>query len=81
MKAHINGKEVDYSLALTMPSLTHQNLTGFPAAVVPTGFSEKEGMPMSLQVIGRPWEEAEVLRAVHAYETATPELRSRRPAP
>ena len=80
LKAHINGEEVDYSLGLTMPYLTHQNLTGFPAAVVPTGFSEKEGMPMSLQVIGRPWEEAEVLRAVNAYEKATPELRNRRPA-
>ncbi|MCE2452493.1 MAG: hypothetical protein J4F48_06565, partial [Nitrospinae bacterium] len=79
LKAHINGEEVDYSLGLTMPYLTHQNLTGFPAAVVPTGFSEKEGMPMSLQVIGRPWEEAEVLRAVNAYEKATPELRNRRP--
>ena len=80
IKARINGEEVAYSLALTMPFLTHQNLTGFPAAVVPTGFSEEEGMPLSLQVIGRPWEEAEVLRAVHAYEAATPELRNRRPA-
>ena len=80
LKARINGEEVAYSLALTMPFLTHQNLTGFPAAVVPTGFSEEEGMPLSLQVIGRPWEEAEVLRAVHAYEAATPELRNRRPA-
>ena len=79
LMAHINGEEVDYSLGLTMPYLTHQNLTGFPAAVVPTGYSEKEGMPMSLQVIGRPWEEAAVLRAVHAYERATPELRNRRP--
>ncbi len=80
VKAEINGREVDYSLALTMPFLTHQNLTGFPAAVVPMGFSGKEGLPLSLQVIGRPWEEAEVLRAVHAYEEATPEIRSRRPA-
>jgi aspartyl-tRNA(Asn)/glutamyl-tRNA(Gln) amidotransferase subunit A len=74
----INGKEVPYSLAITMPFLTHQNMTGFPALVVPMGFSA-EGLPMSIQFIGPPWEEAQVLRAGHAFEAATPELRSRRP--
>jgi aspartyl-tRNA(Asn)/glutamyl-tRNA(Gln) amidotransferase subunit A len=75
----INGKEIPYSLTITQPFLTHQNMTGFPALVVPMGFS-KEGMPMSIQFIGPPWEEAQVLRAGHAFEQATPELRNRRPA-
>jgi aspartyl-tRNA(Asn)/glutamyl-tRNA(Gln) amidotransferase subunit A len=74
----INGKEVPYSLAITMPFLTHQNMTGFPALSVPMGFTT-EGMPTSIQFIGPPWEEAQVLRAGHAFEAATPELRSRRP--
>jgi len=78
LKAVINGKEEVYSLAITMPFLTPQNLTGCPSVVVPMGFSE-EGMPLSLQIVGRPWEEAEVLRAAHAYERATPEIRGRRP--
>ena len=43
------------------------------------GFSKKEKMPLSLQVIGKPWEEAEVFRAAYAYEEATPELRTQHP--
>ena len=78
LKAVINSKEVDYSLGITLPFLTPQNLTGCPAVAVPMGFS-REGMPVSLQIIGRPWEEGEVLRAAHAFEEATPEIRSRRP--
>ena len=78
IKSTINGKEIAYSLAVTQPFLTHQNMTGFPALAVPMGFSG-EGIPMSIQFIGPPWEEARVLRAGHAFEQATPELRSRRP--
>lgn len=79
LKATINGKEVDYSLAQVMPFLTPQNMTGCPSLVVPMGFSTKNGMSVSLQIIGRHWEEVEVLRAGHAYEEATPEIRARRP--
>ncbi len=76
LKAVINNEEVDYSLGITQPFLTLHNLTGFPAAAVPMGFTEA-GMPVSLQIVGRPWEEGEVLRAAHAYEEATPEIRAR----
>jgi aspartyl-tRNA(Asn)/glutamyl-tRNA(Gln) amidotransferase subunit A len=74
----INGKEIPYSLTITQPFLTHQNMTGFPALSVPMGFSN-EGLPTSIQFIGPPWEEPQVLQAGHAFESATPELRSRRP--
>ena len=37
------------------------------------------GLPLSLQLVGRPFDEATVLRAAHAYETAT-NWRSRRPS-
>jgi len=46
------------------------NLNGFPAVTVPCGFS-KEGLPIGLQLAGRPFDEETVLRAAHAYEQAT----------
>ena len=46
------------------------NCTGGPALALPCGFS-KDGLPLSLQIAGRPHEDALVLRAGHAYEMAT----------
>jgi aspartyl-tRNA(Asn)/glutamyl-tRNA(Gln) amidotransferase subunit A len=53
-------------LRLTRPG----NLTGLPAISMPCGFSE--GLPVGLQLIGRRFDEASVLRAAYAYESATP---------
>jgi aspartyl-tRNA(Asn)/glutamyl-tRNA(Gln) amidotransferase subunit A len=46
------------------------NITGSPTLALPCGFSSS-GLPISLQLAGRPFEEATVLRAGHAYEQAT----------
>jgi aspartyl-tRNA(Asn)/glutamyl-tRNA(Gln) amidotransferase subunit A len=46
------------------------NLAGVPAIAVPCGFS-KAGLPIGVQLIGRPFEEETILRAAHAYEQAT----------
>ncbi|HFA59460.1 MAG TPA: hypothetical protein ENJ83_02085, partial [Rhodospirillales bacterium] len=46
------------------------NYLGLPAASVPMGFDE-EGLPLGLQIVGRPFAEARVLRACHAFERAT----------
>ena len=46
------------------------NITGVPAISVPCGFSE-EGLPIGLQILGRPWEDSLVLRVAHQYERAT----------
>jgi aspartyl-tRNA(Asn)/glutamyl-tRNA(Gln) amidotransferase subunit A len=46
------------------------NLTGMPSLSVPSGFS-RSGLPMGVQLIGRPFEEAVILRAGRALERAT----------
>ena len=53
------------------------NLTGQPTISVPCGFTG-EGMPIGMQLAGRQWQEATVLRAAHSYEQAT-EWHTRRP--
>ncbi len=56
------------------------NMTGLPALVVPCGFSSgTPTLPIALQVYGRAFDEATVLRVGHAYEQATPWHR-RKPA-
>jgi aspartyl-tRNA(Asn)/glutamyl-tRNA(Gln) amidotransferase subunit A len=47
------------------------NLTGSPAITVPCGFS-RAGLPIGLQLIGRPFDEARLLNLAHAYEHSTP---------
>jgi aspartyl-tRNA(Asn)/glutamyl-tRNA(Gln) amidotransferase subunit A len=60
------------------PSLTTPfNVTGGPALAQCIGFSST-GLPLSMQIVGRPFDDATVLRVAHAYEQATP-WRSRRP--
>jgi len=45
------------------------NLTSAPALVLPVGFSN--GLPIGMQLIGRPFDDATVLRAGEAYQRAT----------
>ena len=54
------------------------NITGFPAISIPCGLSGA-GLPIALQLAGRPFDELTVLRAAHAYEQAT-EWHTRRPS-
>jgi aspartyl-tRNA(Asn)/glutamyl-tRNA(Gln) amidotransferase subunit A len=46
------------------------NGLGLPALSLPCGFS-RAGLPLALQVAGRPFDEGTVLRVGHAYEQAT----------
>jgi aspartyl-tRNA(Asn)/glutamyl-tRNA(Gln) amidotransferase subunit A len=43
------------------------NLAGLPGVSVPTGF-DNLGLPLGLQVIGRPWEEADMLNIAYSLE-------------
>src|SRR6516162_85675 len=61
--------------SLTMPF----NVTGTPAMSVCCGYTGA-GLPLAFQLAGRPFDEATVLKAAHAYEKATP-WRSIRPPP
>jgi aspartyl-tRNA(Asn)/glutamyl-tRNA(Gln) amidotransferase subunit A len=46
------------------------NLSGSPALSIPCGFTES-GLPIGLQIVCGPWQEAKALRAGHAFEEAT----------
>jgi aspartyl-tRNA(Asn)/glutamyl-tRNA(Gln) amidotransferase subunit A len=43
------------------------NLAGLPGVSVPTGLSST-GLPLGLQLIGRPWEEGDLLNIAHSLE-------------
>jgi aspartyl-tRNA(Asn)/glutamyl-tRNA(Gln) amidotransferase subunit A len=46
------------------------NLAGLPGMSIPCGFSG-EGLPIGLQLIGKPWDEAGLFQVASAYEDAT----------
>ncbi len=54
------------------------NMTGQPAASVPCGFT-KDGLPVGLQIVGRRFDDATVLRASAAFERVRPWARHRPP--
>ncbi|MFQ5592851.1 MAG: Asp-tRNA(Asn)/Glu-tRNA(Gln) amidotransferase subunit GatA [Anaerolineae bacterium] len=73
------GERVDDPLQMYLSDIftLSVNLAGLPGVSVPCGFSN--GLPVGVQFIGRPFEEATLLRVAHAYEQAT-EWHARRPA-
>jgi aspartyl-tRNA(Asn)/glutamyl-tRNA(Gln) amidotransferase subunit A len=64
---------------LEKPSFTIPfNLTGMPAISVCSGFGAG-GLPVAIQIAGKPFEEATVLRAAYAFEQAS-QWRNQRPS-
>jgi len=57
--------------------LTAWNVTSQPVLMLPNGFGAN-GLPLGMQILGRPFGEETVLRVGHAYEHAT-EWHTRRP--
>jgi aspartyl-tRNA(Asn)/glutamyl-tRNA(Gln) amidotransferase subunit A len=68
-KVQAGEQTIGTTAALTQYTRPY-NITGGPAISVPCGFSES-GMPIGLQLAGKPFDELTVLRAAHAYEQAT----------
>jgi Asp-tRNA(Asn)/Glu-tRNA(Gln) amidotransferase A subunit family amidase len=64
----IQGRKVEYLDAMAYSAWF--NLLGTPAAVVPVGRSP-EGLPIGVQIVGRPWEEEPVLAVAANIEQAS----------
>lgn len=63
--------EMDMDKRIAGPSFTGQwNLAGLPAVAVPVGFSST-GLPLSMQIVGKPFAEGTVLALAHAYQQLT----------
>jgi aspartyl-tRNA(Asn)/glutamyl-tRNA(Gln) amidotransferase subunit A len=69
------GEKVDDPMAMYLNDVftLPVNIAGLPGLSVPSGFAEVEGkrLPLGLQVIAKPFDEAMALRVAHAYEQAT----------
>jgi len=63
------GEKVDDPLAMYLADIytVTANLAGIPGISVPCG-ENREGLPIGLQIFGRHFDEATVLRVAHAYE-------------
>jgi aspartyl-tRNA(Asn)/glutamyl-tRNA(Gln) amidotransferase subunit A len=64
----IEGEDIGTRLAIVSHSRP-ANFTGLPAISVPCGFT-REGLPVGLQLIGRAFDEATLLRIANSYEQA-----------
>jgi aspartyl-tRNA(Asn)/glutamyl-tRNA(Gln) amidotransferase subunit A len=63
------GEKVDDPLSMYLSDIftTPASLTGLPAVAVPSGLDDR-GLPLSLQIMGRAFDEATVFRAARAFE-------------
>jgi len=62
----LDGSDIPVGVALTRCTRIY-NLAGLPSVSVPTGLSES-GLPVGIQVAGRPFDEATLLRVADAYQ-------------
>lgn len=68
-EVHYSDGRVTTSSAAYAPQVYPANMTGLPALSVPCGFTG-DGIPIGLQIVGRPFAEPTVLRIGEAYESA-----------
>jgi aspartyl-tRNA(Asn)/glutamyl-tRNA(Gln) amidotransferase subunit A len=68
----VTGTEADPELLAAIINFSGPfDLNGFPAISIPCGFTAG-GLPVGMQLVARPWEEALLLAAAHAYEVVSP---------
>ncbi len=75
--SHIAGREMD-TYHRWMEVVIYATFAGLPCISVPAGFGAA-GLPMGLQLIGRPQGDAELLRLAHVYEQAAQDVLGIRP--
>lgn len=64
--------QMDMEKRMAGPGFTGQwNLTGLPAIVVPVGAAISSDLPLAMQIVGRPFDEATLLRVADAYQRHT----------
>ncbi len=57
--------------ALSPENTAFANYYGLPAISVPCGFDKTGLPPLGLQIVGKPWDDATVLRLAYQYQIAT----------
>ena len=67
------GAEIDDPKAMYMNDIltVPVNMAGLPAMSVPAGFSDKTGMPVGLQIIGKRFDEQSIYNAGYVFEQTT----------
>ena len=75
---HINGIEMD-TYHRWMEVVIYATYAGLPCISIPVGFDAR-GLPMGMQIIGKPQADLEVLQLAHAYEQVAQEVLQRKPA-
>ena len=75
--SHINGVAMD-TYHRWMEVVIYATFAGLPCISVPVGFDAR-GLPMGMQLIGKPSGDFELLRLAHAYEQAAQEVLRRQP--
>jgi amidase len=74
---NISGRSMD-TYHRWMEVVLYPTFAGLPAISVPAGFNA-QGLPMGLQLIGKPKGDFELLQVAHAYEQAAQDLIQKRP--
>ena len=75
---HINGIEMD-TYHRWMEVVIYATFAGLPCISIPVGFDAR-GLPMGMQIIGKPQADLDVLQLAHAYEQVAQEVVLRKPS-